>query len=277
MPATIRVDQGTEFVSRDLDLWAYQRGVTLDFSRPGKPTDNAYIEAFNGRFRAECERPLVPEPCRRPRKDGGLAQVLQRRTPPWGDRPKDADYAAESRWRIQPATVSKPENSSLRRSKDRSQSKKPENSTLRRSKDGSQSTENPALSHFVAGNGVVHHINYCKWSPPRCRRTSVGGTVWCRAGSACGSKANSIFKFPPFASHCSGNLICYARMVPQQYQSICPLPLIDATKCPAARKSTKRYRQSCASRRRSPARTRGRRRSCHPSRCDLQEHASRPA
>jgi putative transposase len=53
-PATIRVDQGSEFVSRDLDLWAYQRGVMLDFSRPGKPTDNAYIEAFNGRFRAEC-------------------------------------------------------------------------------------------------------------------------------------------------------------------------------------------------------------------------------
>jgi putative transposase len=53
-PATIRVDQGTEFVSRDLDLWAYQRGVTLDFSRPGKPTDNAFIEAFNGRFPAEC-------------------------------------------------------------------------------------------------------------------------------------------------------------------------------------------------------------------------------
>lgn len=52
LPATIRVDQGTEFVSRDLDLWAYQRGVTLDFSRPGKPTDNAFIEAFNGRFRA---------------------------------------------------------------------------------------------------------------------------------------------------------------------------------------------------------------------------------
>ncbi len=42
-----RVDQGSEFVSRDMDLWAYQRGVTLDFSRPGKPTDNAYIEAFN--------------------------------------------------------------------------------------------------------------------------------------------------------------------------------------------------------------------------------------
>ena len=54
LPVSIRVDQGTEFVSRDLDLWAYQRGVTLDFSRPGKPTDNAFIEAFNGRFRAEC-------------------------------------------------------------------------------------------------------------------------------------------------------------------------------------------------------------------------------
>jgi putative transposase len=53
-PNTIRVDQGTEFVSRDLDLWAYANGVTLDFSRPGKPTDNAFIEAFNGRFRAEC-------------------------------------------------------------------------------------------------------------------------------------------------------------------------------------------------------------------------------
>ncbi len=53
-PAAIRVDQGTEFVSRDLDLWAYQRGVTLDFSRPGKPTDNSFIESFNGKFRAEC-------------------------------------------------------------------------------------------------------------------------------------------------------------------------------------------------------------------------------
>jgi transposase InsO family protein len=53
-PKTIRVDQGSEFISRDLDLWAYVNGVTLDFSRPGKPTDNAFIEAFNGRFR--CRR-----------------------------------------------------------------------------------------------------------------------------------------------------------------------------------------------------------------------------
>ena len=53
-PNTIRVDQGSEFISRDLDLWAYQRNVVLDFSRPGKPTDNAFIEAFNGKFRQEC-------------------------------------------------------------------------------------------------------------------------------------------------------------------------------------------------------------------------------
>lgn len=54
LPQTIRVDQGSEFVSRDLCLSAYQRGVTLDFSRPGKFTDNAFIESPNGKFRAEC-------------------------------------------------------------------------------------------------------------------------------------------------------------------------------------------------------------------------------
>ena len=53
-PKSIRADNGPEFVSRDLDLWAYANDVTLDFSRPGKPTDNAFIEAFNGRLRAEC-------------------------------------------------------------------------------------------------------------------------------------------------------------------------------------------------------------------------------
>jgi putative transposase len=47
-------DQGSEIISRDMDLWAYQRGVTLDCSQPEKPTDNAFIEAFNGKFRAEC-------------------------------------------------------------------------------------------------------------------------------------------------------------------------------------------------------------------------------
>lgn len=53
-PRTIRVDNGSEFISRDLDLWAYANDVTLDFSRPGKPTDNGFIEAFNSKLRAEC-------------------------------------------------------------------------------------------------------------------------------------------------------------------------------------------------------------------------------
>jgi putative transposase len=53
-PLTIRVDNGPEFVSRALDQWAYLNQVTLDFSRPGKPTDNAVVESFNGRLRDEC-------------------------------------------------------------------------------------------------------------------------------------------------------------------------------------------------------------------------------
>lgn len=48
------MDNGSEFVSRDMDLWAYQRGVTLDFSRAGKPTYNADIEAFNSKLLSEC-------------------------------------------------------------------------------------------------------------------------------------------------------------------------------------------------------------------------------
>jgi putative transposase len=53
-PQAIRVDNGPEFVSKELDLWAYANDVTLDFSRPGKPTDNAFIESFNARVRQEC-------------------------------------------------------------------------------------------------------------------------------------------------------------------------------------------------------------------------------
>ena len=53
-PRTIAMDYGPEFTSKALDQWAYLNGVELDFSRPGKPTDNAIVEAFNGRLRAEC-------------------------------------------------------------------------------------------------------------------------------------------------------------------------------------------------------------------------------
>lgn len=54
VPERIQVDNGSEFISKALDLWAYDNRVTLDFSRPGKPTDNAFIESFNGSFRDEC-------------------------------------------------------------------------------------------------------------------------------------------------------------------------------------------------------------------------------
>ena len=54
VPARIQVDNGSEFISKALDLWAYQHRVNLDFSRPGRPQDNAHIESFNGSFRDEC-------------------------------------------------------------------------------------------------------------------------------------------------------------------------------------------------------------------------------
>jgi putative transposase len=53
-PKTIRLDNGPEFISKDVDRWAYLNEVTLDFSRKGKPTDNAFCESFNGTFRDEC-------------------------------------------------------------------------------------------------------------------------------------------------------------------------------------------------------------------------------
>ena len=53
-PHAIRCDNGPEFAGRLVDLWAYAHKVTLEFSRPGKPTDNAYIESFNGSLREEC-------------------------------------------------------------------------------------------------------------------------------------------------------------------------------------------------------------------------------
>lgn len=54
LPSTIVVDNGPEFISNALDKWAYQRGVKLHFIKPGTPTQNAFIESFNGSFRNEC-------------------------------------------------------------------------------------------------------------------------------------------------------------------------------------------------------------------------------
>ena len=105
-PASIRVDQGSEFVSRDLDLWAYANGVTLDFSRPGKPTDNAFIEAFNGRFRAECLNAhwfMSLEDAREKMERIGASTTT--RFDLMARSVRKSDSAAQSRWRSQPAIV----------------------------------------------------------------------------------------------------------------------------------------------------------------------------
>ncbi|WP_409014988.1 DDE-type integrase/transposase/recombinase [Dyadobacter sp. CY345] len=47
-PQRIQCDNGSEFISKEMDLWAYSNDVTLDFSRPGKPTDNPYVDRVAG-------------------------------------------------------------------------------------------------------------------------------------------------------------------------------------------------------------------------------------
>jgi putative transposase len=53
-PVRVFVDNGSEFSGRVFDLWAYHQKVAIDFNRPGKPTDNCFVESFNGSFRDEC-------------------------------------------------------------------------------------------------------------------------------------------------------------------------------------------------------------------------------
>jgi len=54
LPKIIVTDNGSEFTSRAFDAWAYARGVKIDFIQPGKPTQNCFIESFNGTFRDDC-------------------------------------------------------------------------------------------------------------------------------------------------------------------------------------------------------------------------------
>lgn len=54
LPTSIVCDNGAEFTSRALLAWAERRGVRLQFIRPGKPVENAFVESFNGRLRDEC-------------------------------------------------------------------------------------------------------------------------------------------------------------------------------------------------------------------------------
>lgn len=53
-PKYLFADNGSEFAGRLKDMWAYHHGTRIDFSRPGKPTDNAFVESFNGSLRDEC-------------------------------------------------------------------------------------------------------------------------------------------------------------------------------------------------------------------------------
>jgi putative transposase len=90
-PKTLFCDNGTEFTSQAMDLWAYRAGVQIDFSRPGKPTDNAYVESFNGTLRAECldahwfatltEAKQVIETWRREYNESRPHRALGERTP----------------------------------------------------------------------------------------------------------------------------------------------------------------------------------------------------
>lgn len=54
VPQRIQTDNGSEFISKEVDRWAYENKVTMAYSRPGKPTDNPFVESFNGSFRDEC-------------------------------------------------------------------------------------------------------------------------------------------------------------------------------------------------------------------------------
>ncbi len=90
-PKLLFCDNGSEFTSQMMDLWAYHNQVQIDFSRPGKPTDNAYVESFNGTLRAECldvhwfatltEAKQVIEGWRREYNDSRPHRSLGERTP----------------------------------------------------------------------------------------------------------------------------------------------------------------------------------------------------
>jgi putative transposase len=54
VPKRLQSHNGSEFISKEVDRWAFENHVTMDFSKPGKPTDNPYVESFNGKFRDDC-------------------------------------------------------------------------------------------------------------------------------------------------------------------------------------------------------------------------------
>ncbi len=106
-PQVLRCDNGSEFCSQIVDLWAYHHNVSIDFSRPGKPTDNAHVESFNGTFRKEClnahwfeslqEAKGLIEAWRREYNESRPHRALQDRTPVEFARAIGADGGPEGR------------------------------------------------------------------------------------------------------------------------------------------------------------------------------------
>jgi putative transposase len=90
-PHYLFADNGSEFTGHLVDLWAYRCKVRIDFSPPGKPTDNAFIKTFNGSLRDEClhlhwfetmaEDRSVIEAWRRDRNESRPHMALGHRTP----------------------------------------------------------------------------------------------------------------------------------------------------------------------------------------------------
>jgi putative transposase len=70
-PRTLRCDNGSEFTSTEFDQWAYWNNIAIDFSRPGKPTDNAFAESFNGRVRQELLNPSWFDTLEQARREAG--------------------------------------------------------------------------------------------------------------------------------------------------------------------------------------------------------------
>jgi putative transposase len=99
LPTAIVLDNGPEFTSRAFLSWAEQREIDLRFIQPGKPTQNAFVESFNGKFREECldthwfttfdDARRAIEACRADYNDVRPHSSLENRTP--------AEFAAAHR------------------------------------------------------------------------------------------------------------------------------------------------------------------------------------
>lgn len=123
-PKTIRVDKGSEFISRDLDLWADANEATLDLSRPGpSPPTTGSSRPSNSKPRAEClNAHWFPTLGLCAGKAGGPAQGLQRGQTARRDRRPRPDRRPQSQQRGQPAAAIRRPNSGLRWAKAGAQS-----------------------------------------------------------------------------------------------------------------------------------------------------------